>query len=116
MSEVIDLDALIPQEVTIRFGGEELKIPPPNLEDVMRIGSLSQQMSKIDPENLDSATTTVTQLTNLIKKCVPALENKSLNSVQLMKLVNILTEMSVPKDAKELKERGITADTPKETA
>lgn len=115
MSTIIDLDALSPEAVTVKLGEEEIKINPPSLEDVLRLGGLSQKMAKFDTENLEDATTLIAELNAQLVKCAPGLKDKSLNTAQLLKLVTVITEMSVPPDVKELEKRGIKPEGPKVT-
>lgn len=113
MSEIIDLDVLLPKEVIIKFGGEELTVPPPTLADVLRLGALSKAMSEIDPSNPDELETATNNITQHLYKCVPALKDKPLNTAQLLKLSTIISSMGMPPDAKELDERGINLGDPK---
>lgn len=114
MSEVIDLDALAPPSVTIKFNGQDIAIDPPKTGDILRLGFLGQKLQKADklpPEELDAL---VVELTEQVKRCVPALAGAELASGQLMKLVEILGEMATPPDAKEMQKRGMSAADPKD--
>lgn len=115
MSEVLDLDALIPDSVTIKFGGEEIEVLPPKTADVLKLGFLGQKMQDLGDMPDDQVETVLANLTEHVRKCIPQLAGKELNTAQLLKLVEIISAMAVPPDAKELEARGITSDTPKKT-
>lgn len=113
MDEIIDLDALVPRPVTIKFGDETVEIPPPKTSDILRLGSLGQKMGQTDKYSPDELDKLVTELTEQVYNCIPALKDKPLNTAQLIKLVAIISDMAMPPDAEALKARGITTDTPK---
>ncbi len=113
MSNVIDLDALVPVNVTIKLGGQEIEIKPPKTVDVLRLGFLAQKLQKPDELKDNELDETLDFMTAQVKKCVPAIESHDLNTAQLLKLVQIISEMAVPPDAKELQERGISTGDPK---
>lgn len=113
MNRVIDLDALVPEAVTVKIGGEELQVSPPKTADVLRLAALGQKMQDIDKQTPDQLDELIASLTEQIRKCVPQLADRELTTIQLMKLVEIINQMSVPPDAEELKRRGITPESPK---
>lgn len=108
MSDLVDLDALIPEAVTVKFDGAEVQISPPSTEDVIRIGAYGQKLQDADGLSTDEISALVQDLTKQIRKCAPGLSDKELSTAQLLTLVRIVSEMSVPPDAKELEARGIT--------
>lgn len=113
MSEIIDLDALVPPSVTVQFNGESILIAPPKTADVFRIGILGQtlqNMGNLTDAELDQC---VEDLTAQIFRCVPELLGQNLNTQQLLKLVEALSSMAIPPDVKELDKRGITVGDPK---
>lgn len=110
MTDVLDLDALMPPEVTIKFGDVLITIKPPRTADVLRLGYLGQKLEGAEELSEQELDKVVDDLTNHMYKCIPELANKDFNTAQLLKLVEIISEMAVPPDAKELKKRGITVD------
>lgn len=111
MSEVLDLDALVPQTLKVKIGDETFDVPPPSLQDILKLGALSQRMSKFDPDNMDVGAEMVAELTEQVYACAPALKGRNLNMAQLLGLVRALTELSTPPDIKELADQGISVDT-----
>lgn len=113
MSDVLDLDALAPKPVTVHFGNEDIEIEPPTTSSILRLGSLGKKIESADQLSDDEMEKLVDDMTNQIYKCIPALGGKKLNTAQLLKLVEIISKMSLPPDAEELQKRGITAETAK---
>ena len=115
MSDVIDLDALAPPAVTIHFGGVDISVNAPSTATVIKLGSLGQKLQNSNELSDDEIDTTVEQLANLVTATIPELQGKSLSTAQQLKLVEILSQMAMPPDSQELKERGIEVDSPKKT-
>lgn len=113
MSEVFDLDALVPPSVTVKFNNQEITVAPPKTGDILRLGALGQKMQNINDLNENEADELINKLTEVITKCIPELKDQSLNAQQLLKLVEILSLMAMPPDVKELEERGIGVSDPK---
>lgn len=113
MSDVVDLDALVPIPVTVKFNEQLIEISPPKTGDIMRLGVLGQKMETISVLSEDETTSLINDLTLLVQKIVPQLAGKDFTTAQLLKLVEIISTMAMPPDTKELQERGITSDTPK---
>lgn len=113
MSDVIDLDALVPQPVTIKFDNQEIQLAPPKVGDVLRLGSLAQKIQDIDDVTDGQMETLVNDLTAQVQKCVPELAGKPLTSGQLLKLVEIISRMAIPPDVQALEAKGVTVGDPK---
>lgn len=114
MSDVLDLDALIPPSVTIKLDGAEIVIKPPKTGDLLKLGFLGQKLQISDPKNEFDSDKTVDEITEIIRRSIPELANKEINTMQLLKLMQIISEMATPPDAAELEKRGLTVDGPKE--
>lgn len=111
--DVIDLDDLAPQPAIIKYGEEEIEVPPPKTGALLKLGTLAQKMqgaTELSEEELDKA---VDALTAQIWAMIPALNEKPLNLSQLQKLVAMFTKMSMPEEFKALSEQGITVDSSK---
>jgi hypothetical protein len=115
MSDIIDLDALQPKPVTIKLGEQEIEIQPPKTADVLRLGVLGQQMEKINEMDDAGLDKLVQDITDQLKKVIPEIGDRTLNMAQLLKLVEIVSEMGVPPDAKAAREQGVTPNSPKKT-
>lgn len=111
--EVLNLDSLVPQPRTVKFGDDTFDVAPPKTADVLRLGALGQKFTKSDALDSGDLDKLVTDLTAQIVKCVPQLEGKDLNTAQLMAIMQLITEMAMPADAAELKARGIEPASPK---
>lgn len=113
MSDVLDLDALVPVSASIKFDGQVVEVKPPKTGDVLRLGFLGQQMEKAGELNDVELEKLIADLTAQVVKVVPELASKELNMAQLLKLAQLIGEMAMPPDAKELEKRGIKTDSPK---
>ncbi len=113
MSDIVDLDALIPPDVIVHFGGEDITLKQPRVADVLRLGTIGDKLQKIDSLNDEQVDALVATMTTIVKSVAPQLADKDLSTNQLLKLVEIIGEMSTPPDVKEADERGITPDGPK---
>lgn len=108
MSDVIDLDALIPRSARVKFGDQEITVNPPRVATILRIADFWQTTrlaAAIPEKDLEKA---LDDLKTEIYKCVPELEGQDLSYPQITTLVEMLTKMSLPPETKELKERNIT--------
>lgn len=112
-STILDLDALVPQPRYVKLGEQKIEIKPPKTADILKIGALGQKLEKSAELGDGELERTLDQLTAQVKVCVPELKDVELNTAQLLKLVELISEMAMPPDAEELKKRGIEADTPK---
>lgn len=113
MSDVIDLDALAPQDVTIKFQDQLISVKPPTMGAFMKLVDLGMKLDndELDPEMINKL---AEDLKAAVVNCIPELEGKELSVSQLTKLVEVIARMVVPPDAKELKDRGISSDDPKD--
>lgn len=108
MSDVLDLDALVPPSARIKFGEKEIEVHPPKTGDLLRLASLGKKMegaADLKPEELEQL---VADMTEVVVKIIPELSDASLNTQQLLKLVQLISEMGTPPEAKELAKAGIT--------
>lgn len=113
-NNVVDLDALTPQPRYVRFGDQNIEVKPPTTADVLTLGFLGQKLQgtqELSPEQIEKL---VADMTAQVIKCVPELTGKTLNTAQLLKLVEVISEMGMPTEAKELEAKGISPKTPKE--
>lgn len=115
MGDIVDLNALAPKAVTIKLGEDEIQLKQPKVEDVFILGSLGDKLVKSSELTEAEVGEAYNALVNKIKQMIPELANKEIGIAQLRKLVEIISEMALPPDAKDLKERGITGaiDDPK---
>lgn len=119
MAEILDLDSLVPSSSVVKLGGTEYTVLPPKTQDVMKLGRLGRKFQALQ-ENPDASdeesNTLIEQMTEQVQVCIPDLKGKDLTMAQLTALMKLITEMSVPEDAKLLAEKGITKAGPKATA
>lgn len=113
-NQIVDLDALVPDHrlVVIKYAGKEHELKQPTTADILRLGYYSQKLGNMDSMDPEHVEDTLKHIEEIVKRCVPGLEG-DINMTQLLKLVELISEMSVPTDSKILEERGITPSDPK---
>ncbi|MFA5937671.1 MAG: hypothetical protein WC822_07395 [Candidatus Paceibacterota bacterium] len=111
-NKVVDLNELLPQGVTIKFGSpaRDIDIPPPRTGQLLRLGALGQKMQTVDAQNPEAADQLDDEMAALLYEIIPGLNGEPLHTAQKLKLFEILTEMAMPEQMDELKKRGITLD------
>lgn len=115
-TEILDLDALVPQTAKIKFGGQEVEVKPPKTADLLKLGSLGQKVQNIADLPDAQVDQIIADLTKLIQKIIPELGETELNTQQILGLVGLISKMATPPENAELEKRGITpagADDPK---
>lgn len=115
MNKTVDLDALLPEPATIRFGGADIEVRPPKTGQVLRLGKLGEKMQDVDKLSEAEVDKLVTEVTTLLSEIIPELTGKDLSTQQLLALLQLVGSMSVPPDAEELKAKGISSSDPKES-
>lgn len=114
MSDIIDLDALIPKPAVIRFGDADITVQPPKVYTILRIADywqISRQATSISEKELIAA---LQNLKDEIYKCIPELAGQEFSYPQITTLVELLTKMSLPPEKAEADSKGISPaeDTP----
>lgn len=111
-NKVVDLNELLPQGVTIKFGNpaRDIEIPPPRTGQLLRLGALGQKMQTVNAEDPEAADQLDDEMSKLLYEIIPGLNNEPLHTAQKLKLFEILTEMAMPEQMEELKKKGITLD------
>lgn len=111
-NKIIDLNELMPQGVTIKFGNpaRDIDIPQPRTGQLLRLGSLGQKMQTVNANDPDEADKLDEEMSKLLYEIIPGLNNEPLHTAQKLKLFEILTEMAMPEQMEELKKKGITLD------
>lgn len=115
-NKIVDLNALIPEPITIHFGEEDILLEQPATEVLFKLNYLVQTINEAGGKPEEELKKYIDDLKAQIFKCIPALAGKTLNTAQILKLVEIINEMAMPPDNDELEKRGITPDSPKASA
>lgn len=113
MPDIIDLDALAPPSAILRFNGQEITVKPPKLGDALKLAAAAEKMvgpkgKKREPAQMQEA---LDEIKTHIDTMIPEFAGQDLTMDQLLAVTKAISNMIVPPDAKELKERGITVDT-----
>lgn len=104
----LDLDALAPPKVQLKFGGKTVNIEAPDLPDYAKIIALSEKM-KTGKEDFATLTVIYEEMATLIKSLIPELKETKLNFAQISSLFKLLSEIGAPSDKAiaKLKAQGI---------
>ena len=105
---ILDLDALAPPKVQLKFGGKTVNIEAPDLPDYAKIIALSEKM-KTGKEDFATLTVIYEEMATLIKSLIPELKETKLNFAQISSLFKLLSEIGAPSDKAiaKLKAQGI---------
>lgn len=116
-NRIVDLNELMPQGVTIKFGNpaRDIDIPQPRTGQLLRLGALGQKMQTVNVDDPEEADKLDDDMAKLLYEIIPGLNGEPLHTAQKLKLFEILTEMAMPEQMEELKKKGITLD-PKASA
>lgn len=111
---ILDLDALAPKSHTINFNGRTIEVQPPTTGTIMRLGVYGEKVAELGKLPVEEGNKIEEALEAEIRRAIPEIRpEEKLESNQLFALMNLLADMSMPAEDKELKDRGITADTVK---
>jgi hypothetical protein len=113
MGEVIDLDALVPKTVVIKFNGQEIEVNPPKLKAYFQLGVYGQRLynpSILTETEIDDLSK---QLDSAIRATIPEIGDAELTGDQAMELANLLVSLGSPQNSPELEKRGLDAKDPK---
>jgi hypothetical protein len=132
----LDLDTLTGKSKFVKLNGKVIEVLPPSLEELFNLQSLADEFKGLDAKNLteDETKFVFDKLQGGLLKLIPSLssatkkskfstfvhklfgikENRSsLTLSQVYALINLVLEMSVPTDLKELKRNNITLNSNK---
>lgn len=93
MSQIIDLDQLVPESRYVKIGDREVEIKPPKTVQMFKLGGLGQKMenaNKLSPEEME---TLVVEMDALIKEIAPELVGIELHASQVFKLIELIGSM-----------------------
>lgn len=108
--DVVDLDALAPAPVELKFADQTIEVPPPSILDLIKLGVLSDRMLEAESMTDEQITKAIDDIENHVKKCIPGLAEKPLSLAQLKELIKILSDMGKPPQLKDMEDKGITPD------
>lgn len=110
MSEPIihNLDDLLPQDVTIRLGGKDIKLNPPTLRQTLELVKLTEVLKDTAKLSNDQIVDAIDNVQAKLKELIPELSAMpELRPAQISGLVKLITDITTPQDTKELQARNI---------
>ena len=96
MSQIIDLNELVPQPVQVRLGEKEYTIQPPSTAEMFELAELGQTLKKADQSSETELKNMFEALESTVYKIVPELKDVKLLPAQLFKLFEIIAKMATP--------------------
>jgi hypothetical protein len=107
--DILDLDALMPKTVKIRFNGSEVEVKQPKVNVFFKLATLSDKiLQAYKDNNADDVDKFTTETESIIKDCIPELAETNLNADQIGGLAGFLMNVCMPSQAKQLAKHGIT--------
>lgn len=114
MPEVLDLDALVPAKVNIKFDNQTIEVKSPSLEQFAKMMQFSQMIEKAQGDNSPEELVKVfEQVKQFIYTFIPELTGKDLNPSQITAIFKLLADMGSPSDEMQskLEQQGIEVKT-----
>lgn len=112
----LDLSTLVQAKKRVKMpDGNIIEIAPPALETLLKVAKIGADMQEVQGNltELDEqkAIDLYANLTKAFKELVPELADADLNYEQTFALLDLVVQMAMPSDLKELEKRGITLST-----
>lgn len=127
----LDLDVLTDEYKSIRFGGKEIKVYPPDTLTLIKYTKWIRKYDKIMQEAQGMAEETenkegkekydaivdsrldevIEAVGEIIGVVIPELKDKKLNMRQYLALFDIINQLAVPADMEEMQKQGIEVST-----
>jgi hypothetical protein len=97
MSEIIDLDKLLPEPKEIKISGKILKLYPGKVKTIIKIQKAFAGFKEASPEDQSKS---LTSLVDILAEIIPGIKNDDVDiSVeQLPKIIDLAYQSSVPEN------------------
>jgi uncharacterized UPF0160 family protein len=109
----LDLDALAPKQVQIKFSDQTIKINPPTLQQFAKIVDFTDKLEAISKtDNMAQTTAVYSDIEAYIKELIPELKDAVLNMAQILALYKLLVDLGSPTDKamEKLMSMGVSLD------
>lgn len=106
----LDLDALAPKPVQIKYKDKLILVNPLSLEQFAKYFELAELMSKLkDSKDTKAIIEAIEKVGEYIKTVIPDLADETLNQMQITAIFSVLGDLNQTQDKAlaELKKRGI---------
>lgn len=106
----LDLDAIKGKSKWVKLRGKAIEVPPISLDDLFELQIVLSEFESLDSNSLEpkEALSALKEFRDQIAGLIPDLKDVKCSLEQLMAIVELAFESSVPKEQAELKKRGIT--------
>lgn len=111
MSEVIDLDALLPKPVKVKISGKVVDLYPGKLKILVRIQDMANGMSD-GKQSLEK----VEEMLDLLSEIIPAIKTDKdldISPLQVNKIIEVAYKALTPTNSEELKSAKMQVNTDK---
>lgn len=116
MSEIIDLDSVMPQPQLLRLGGKDVYINPPTVAQILVLVRLNSDFMDSDHSNYEAMKAASLKLQNHLRILVPGLPEGELDAFTQRRLIEILFQLAKPEEMSTLEQKGITVDNSKKAS
>jgi hypothetical protein len=101
----LDLDALVPEAAEITIGGEKIMMTPPTVEQILKMTRVTNEFGDIEkhPEKISDF---MDKISEIIYEIIPSLKGKELGLRQIMALIDLIMELSMPDKGEKVQEDG----------
>lgn len=108
----LDLDALASEYKRVKLKGNEVKIYAPDVKQIMSMMQLGDLLKDFQKDNADPDVIkeTIDKLESVLRECVSELGDMKLNIAQIFGLMNLIVNMAIPENVKELQTKGVEVE------
>lgn len=96
MSEV-NIDALAPENITIKYSGQSITISQPSTVDILKLGKYQTKLANfedLEDSEIESYTKIVT---DILQRLIPELAGRQLTLQTLLRIPSLIIDATTPK-------------------
>lgn len=90
MSDIFDLDKIVPEKKKIKIGDEILECNPISVQDLILLEKLGKQHDTLDGEEL------IEKINEILSSIIPGIEKHKLSVGQYFALIDFIKKMASP--------------------
>ena len=94
MSQIIDLNELKPESITVKIADKEVEITPPTTSQVFKLGRLGKKISDTTDSDTEEVENLSKEMVDMIYEIVPELNGIELYTAQVFKLFEIISDLA----------------------
>lgn len=113
MSEILDLDTIMPKAITIKLGGKDLIVEPPTVAQVLVLIQLNTDLMDADDHDADAKYQAMVKVQDHLRLMIPGLPDGIFSAYVQRALIELIMDLAKPDEEEELAKKGITVDSSK---